>query len=98
MKFICTESKVVSDINKYFEVTLTKQQTDFIKMAANRLAKSFLKPLLELTTEKNYPAHIGGLAEILDWSREFYDKYYDKITNEEMFSCTIDNIYNAPAS
>ena len=76
-------------------ITETKQQTDFIKMVANRLAKNFMGPLFELTKEKGYSAHIGGLAEILDWSKEFCDQYYAKITNWEMFRWSSDNIYNA---
>ena len=75
--------------------TQTKQQTDFIKMVANRLAKNCMKSLLELSKEKNYSIYIGGLAEILDWSNEFYDEYYDKIINWEIFKSSSDNIYNA---
>lgn len=51
--------------------------------------------LLELTKEKSYAAHIGCLAEIGDWSKEFCDQYQDKITNWEMFRWSSDNIYNA---
>jgi hypothetical protein len=72
-----------------------KQQIDFIRMVAIHLAKIFMKPLLEFNKEKNYPAQVGGLAEILDWSREFYEQYYDKITNWEIFRCSSYNIYNA---
>jgi hypothetical protein len=72
-----------------------KQQTDFIKMVANRLAKNFMAPLFELTKEKGQSAQIGCLAEILDWSKEFYDQYYDKVLNREMSRSGSDNIYNA---
>jgi len=72
-----------------------KQQTDFIKMVAKCLAKNFMMPLFQLTKEKGYSAHIGGLAEILDWSNEFYDQYYDKVLNWEMFRSGSSNIYNA---
>ena len=76
-------------------ITLTKSQADFIKMVANHLAKNFIASLLEFTKEESYSARIGGLAEIIDWSKEFCDQYYDKITNWEMFRSSSDNIYNA---
>jgi hypothetical protein len=72
----------------------TEQETGFIKMVANRLAEKFLEPLLLLSKVKNYSTHIGGLAEMLDWSWEFYDQYYDKIINWERFRWSGDNIYN----
>jgi hypothetical protein len=64
-------------------VTETQQQFDFIKAVANQLAEKFIESLFELSNEKNYPTRIGGLAEILDWAKEFYDEYYDKITDRE---------------
>jgi hypothetical protein len=73
----------------------TKQQIDFIKLVTNRLAKNFLVPLFDLTNEKNYSAQIGRLAEILDWAKEFYDRYYATITNWEKFRYSNDNVYNA---
>ena len=72
-----------------------KQQTDFIKMVAKHLGKNFMAPLFELTKEKGQLAYIGGLAEILDWSKEFCDQYYDKVTNWEEFMWSRDSIYNA---
>ena len=51
--------------------------------------------MFELTKEKSYSAHIGGLAEILDWSHEFCEQYYDKVLNWEMFKSSSNNIYNA---
>ena len=62
----------------------TKQQTDFIKMVANCLAKNFIRSLFELSKERSHSAQIGRLAEIFDWSEEFCDQYYDKIFNAEM--------------
>ena len=75
-------------------ITQTKQETEFIKMVAKGLAEKFLEPLFLSNKEKNYSAHIGGLAEILDWAKEFYDQYYDKIINWERFKWSSDNIYN----
>jgi len=76
-------------------ITQTTSQNDFTKMVANHLAKNFMASLLELTKEESYAAHIGCLAEIGDWSKEFSDQYQDKITNWEMFRWSSDNIYNA---
>ena len=73
----------------------TKQQYDFIKMVAGSLARIFVEPLFELCKERNYAAHIGGLAEILDWAQEFHDLYYDKVLNWEIFESSSDNIYHA---
>ena len=75
--------------------TQTDQQLEFIKMVANRLAKEFIQQLFELTREKSYQANIGRLAEILDWAEEFYEQYYDKISNWENFQRSNDNIYKA---
>ena len=75
-------------------MTPTKQQTDFIRMVANHLAKNFIASLLDLTKEKSYSANIGGLAEIVEWSKEFCEQYYDKVTNWEMFKWSSDNIYH----
>jgi hypothetical protein len=76
-------------------IAQTKQQTDFRRMVANQLAKNLIASLLELTKEKSYPVRIGSLAEIVDWSKEFCDQYYDKVTNWEIFMRSSDNIYNA---
>ncbi len=73
----------------------TKEEFDFIKMVANRLVEKLIWFLFPLNSEKNYAAHIGGLAEILEWSEEFYSKYYDKILNWETFKRSSENIYNA---
>ena len=64
-------------------------------MVANHLAKNFMTSLLELTKEESYAAHIGCLAEIADWSKEFCDQYQHEITNWEMFRWSSNNICNA---
>lgn len=75
--------------------TQTQQHVDFIKMVANRLAEKFIRPLFEFTQEKNYSAHIGGLAEILDWANEFSEQYYNNFIEGETFRGSTDNIYKA---
>ena len=64
-------------------------------MVAIQLAKYFIGPLLELNNEKTYSKYIEGLAEILVWSNEFYDLYYHKTKDWELFKRSNDNIYNA---
>ena len=54
-----------------------------IEMIAGCLAKKFIKPLFLFSTERNYAAYVGGLAEILDWAIAFYNRYYDKLINRE---------------
>src|SRR6188474_3513892 len=76
-------------------MTQTQQQFDFVKMVANLLAENFVQPLFGLTEKKDYPTHIGGLAEIIDWAKEFHDRYYYKIIDWKAFQQSKDNIYNA---
>jgi hypothetical protein len=76
----------------------TQEQLDFIKMVANRLAEKLIWFLFPSDERKNYSEHIGRLAEILDWAEEFYEQYYDKILNWQMFKRSTDNIYDANTS
>jgi hypothetical protein len=73
----------------------TKQQLDFIDIVANFLADNFLKQVLAVNRKSSYDALVDGLSEILDWSWEFYDQYYDMIIDWQMFRCSGDNIYSA---
>src|SRR5215216_5715862 len=73
----------------------SKQERHFIEMVAGRLAEDTLELLYQLSAEKNYYIHVGGLAEILDWANQFYDHYYNKVINWEIFRYSDDNIYNA---
>ena len=75
--------------------THTQQQLDFIKMVANRLAAKFMKQLSALNNLKNYSTLIGGFAEILEWSEEFHNLFFDKIGDWELFRRSSDNIHNA---
>lgn len=73
----------------------TQNQFDFIKMVANRLADKLIWFLFPSNKGKNFSEHIGGMAEILEWSEEFYIRYYEKILNWEAFKRSTENIYNA---
>lgn len=51
---------------------------DFMNMVAGQLVRYFLTTLQNLGSEKNYYSHVGSLAEILDWAKEFCELYEDK--------------------
>lgn len=61
------------------------RKEDFVNRIAERLAKDFLTALQNLSLEKNYYSHIGSLAEILDWAKEFYELYHNKCIDEQFF-------------
>jgi hypothetical protein len=76
-------------------ITHSKPETVFIELVADYLARKFIQPLLLYSNEKNYPAYVGGLAEILDWSIDFYDQYYTKIITCKNKNQVCKNKYNA---
>ncbi len=59
-------------------MTSAEQQIDFIKMVAGRLSERFLEQMFFFYRKRNYSIHVGALAEILNWSEEFCDEYYNK--------------------
>jgi len=59
------------------------------------LSDNFVKPLFDFRDEKNYPAYVKSLAEILNWSLEFYQQYHHKLKDWEAFEKSADNIYDA---
>ncbi len=63
-----------------------KQEIDFIKMVAKCLSEKFLEQMFFFNKRRNYSMHVGALAEILDWSLEFYDGYYDTLLSKRMFT------------
>lgn len=73
------------------EIIESNSEILFIEMIANCLAKKFIKPLFLLSTQKKYAAYVGGLAEILDWAIEFYERYYDKLVHWGNFEHERDN-------
>ena len=66
-----------------------------IDTIAIRLAKNFLNPLFDFCNQKNYFVYIGSLAEIMDWSYEFYNLYEHKIRDWKNFESSNENIFNA---
>ena len=68
----------------------SKPDARFIEMVADRLAQKFIKRLFLLQKERNYYVYIGGLAEMLDWSIEFSDQYYDKIISSKSYAAGSD--------
>ncbi len=67
---------------------------DQIDKIAACLADNFLKPLYHFCNEKNYFVYVACLAEILDWSHEFYNQYYNNVNDWEAFEEIKDNVYN----
>ena len=68
---------------------------DEISNIAASLADEFLKPLFDFCNERNYFVYIGSLAEIMDWSCEFYAQYHHKLADWEKFEHSQDNIFRA---
>jgi hypothetical protein len=71
------------------------QQADFIEMVTGCLVDNFINQLNELTEEKNYFTHVGSLAEIVDWSMDFYEEYYHSLDDWNHFKVSSANIYKA---
>lgn len=73
----------------------TKQQVDFIDVVIDLLVENFLKPLNQLCREKNYFVHVASLAELVDWSQEFWNQYFDLPGDWETFKSSDRNIFRA---
>jgi hypothetical protein len=54
---------------------------DFMNAVVERLMKHFLPALQCLCREKSYYSHVGNLAEILDWAKDFSELYSGKFLN-----------------
>jgi hypothetical protein len=67
----------------------------FIEMVSQQLLEIFRPNLSKLTPQANYAIHVGHFAEILDWSREFFDKYYPHINDWTVFEKSQENIFKA---
>ena len=57
----------------------SREQFDFLSCTMLILFANFLDPLFELQAEKNYYTHIGSVAQIIEWSREFYMMHYEHL-------------------
>lgn len=73
----------------------SKEQIDLINRVTRKLIETYLEPLFELSEEKNYYTHLGSLVEIVNWSKEFYSRYYRKFDEWESFKTTEHNIFKA---
>ncbi len=72
-----------------------KNQTDLIDTIADRLVENFVEPLFEQSREKNYFVYLGTVAEIMSWSQELHDTYYQQLLDWENFKTSSGNIYQA---
>ena len=52
------------------------EQAAFIEMVASRLTSKFIPEICFLCNRKNFCTHAGILAEIFEWSIEFFQLYY----------------------
>ena len=66
-------------------LTQTKQQKQFINKVSERLVEIFLQPLYQTSQEKNFYVHVGLLAEIVDWSWEFFHLYHSEPCYNNIF-------------
>jgi len=73
----------------------SEQQVDLIDMIVDRLVESFVKPLNQLSNEKNYFTHVASLAEIVDWSHDFLWEYSYVFDDWNAFKSSSANIFNA---
>jgi hypothetical protein len=76
-------------------IVQSKEQTDFIDLVSQKLAESFVKKLIQLGSQRKYENYAGSLEEILKWTWEFFDLYYDKFQNWKAFQHTEENNFNA---
>ena len=61
----------------------SEDQAAFVEMVAIQLTGKFMTELRRLCNRKNYFTHAGILAEMFDWSMEFFDLYYLEFENLE---------------
>ena len=59
----------------------SEDQAAFVEMVATQLTGKFMMELRQLCNRKNYFTHAGILAEMFDWSMEFFDLYYLEFGN-----------------
>jgi hypothetical protein len=76
-------------------IPLFKNQTDLIDTIADRLVENFAEPLFDLSIEKNYFVYLGTVAEIMSWSGELYDNYYQQLLDWENFKVSRGNTFHA---
>ena len=75
---------------------LFKNQHDFQDWVTHVLLDNCIKLFYKVSKEKNYYIQVGIIAEILDWSNEFTEIYYDKTINWDLFKNSKKNIHDAP--
>ena len=66
----------------------------FIKMVATSLMGKLIEPIFKSNKRKAFPEHVGAIAEILEWSEEFYEQYYKKTLDWQTFKLSRENIHS----
>ena len=79
--------------SNHFKLMQSKQQVDFFEIVVDLLVEHFVNPLNQLSRQKNYFVHVASLAEIVDWSEDFYNQYSDLPNNWETFKTSGRNIF-----
>jgi hypothetical protein len=54
----------------------SEEQLEFIEMVAIQLISQFIPQLRLMCNRRNFFTHAGILAEMYDWSIEFFERYY----------------------
>ena len=97
--FVQSQRKFFSGISnekiKSKLMTTCANDIEQIDTIAIRLANKFLNPLFDFCNQKNYFVYIGSLAEIMDWSYEFYNQYEHKLKNWQNFVSSNENVFDA---
>jgi hypothetical protein len=50
----------------------SKEEYEFVNAILIALFSRFFEPLFEMQAEKNYYTHVGTVAQMVEWSHEFY--------------------------
>jgi len=67
---------------------------DPIGLIAARLTNRFAQPLFNFYAKKSYSVYIKCLVEILNWSYEFYNQYYNNETDWKEFENIRHTLFN----
>ena len=61
-------------------VIASDEHNAFVEMVANQLTSQFIPQVRLLCSRNNFYTHAGILAEIYEWSLEFFHLYYDEFS------------------
>jgi hypothetical protein len=76
-------------------MVLNFQESAFVRHVFQRLAEICIASLAKVNSQNNYIAHVGNLAEVVEWTWEFFDHYYPGIIDWPEFEKSSENIFNS---